>query len=252
MTGVLASRIAGARDALPGGATAYLWALLALGVAGGAVLLVRRPGSGRAIALLTAFNALGWGLIVPPFHVPDEPAHAFYAQYLGETGKLPVVSGELDWYSGDVTQALTATGFYYVIGQRANRPSWDVQVRPDPDRVGTGNAATASSNPPLYYLAQAAVYRAAHGLGVLDRLALMRVPSARCSRVWSRCSPSSVRASTTTRGSTSPPRRCCWRSRACCGAGSRRGGPSRAARCSAPACWSRRRCLRSHPRSCWR
>ena len=78
-----------------------------------------------------------------------------------------------------MTQALAATGFYYVIGQPAGRPSWDVHVRRDADRVGTGNAATASSNPPLYYLAQAAVYRAAHGPSVLDRLALMRILSAR-------------------------------------------------------------------------
>ena len=103
---------------------------------GGAVVLVQRPGSGAAIALLATLNALAWGLIVPPFHVPDEPAHAFYAQYLGETGKLPASSGDADWYSGDVTQALAATSFYYVIGQPDDRPSWDVTLpaRRRPDR----------------------------------------------------------------------------------------------------------------------
>jgi hypothetical protein len=178
LASALADRVSGARDALPGGATPYLWALLALGVIGGAATLAVRGGSGRAVALLVTANALAWGLLVPPLQVPDEPSHAFYAQYLGETGKLPTPSGRLDWYSGDVTQALGATAFYYVIGQPDGRPSWEVHVKPDPDRVGTGNAATASSNPPLYYLAQAAVYRAGHGLGVLDRLALMRLLSA--------------------------------------------------------------------------
>ena len=187
LSGALATRIAGARDAIPGAATPYLWALLALGVCAGALVLVRRPGSGCAIAVLVTANALAWGLLIPPLHVPDEPSHAFYAQYLGETGKLPRAGGGIDWYSGDVTSALTATSFYFVIGEPDNRPAWDVRLRPSADRVGTGNAATAASNPPLYYVAQAAVYRAAHGLDVLDRLALMRVLSALLAGVTALC-----------------------------------------------------------------
>jgi 4-amino-4-deoxy-L-arabinose transferase-like glycosyltransferase len=146
----------------------------------------RRSRTALVVALLAALNALGWGLIVAPYHVPDEPSHAFYAQYLGETGKLPQLRAENDWYSDDINAMLTDAGFYFVIGQPINRPPWDSGAQrrlaadqaADLDRVGRGDASTASNNPPLYYAAQAAVYRAAHGLGPLNRLSLMRVLAA--------------------------------------------------------------------------
>ena len=43
----------------------------------------RRSRAGMAVFAIAFLNALAWGLIVPPFHVPDETSHAFYAQYLG-------------------------------------------------------------------------------------------------------------------------------------------------------------------------
>jgi hypothetical protein len=179
IAGDLARRIAGARNAFPGAATPYLWVLLALAAAAGAVALVRRPRrTGWGVAAVVAVNALAWGLLIPPYHVPDEPSHAFYAQYLGETGKLPRVTAQVDWFSKDLNGALAATSFYYVIGRPDGRPAWTVRLAPETDRTGTGNASTASSNPPLYYVAQAAVYRAVHGLGVMDRLAFMRMLSA--------------------------------------------------------------------------
>ena len=140
--------------------------------------------AGPFVAMLATLNVLVWGLLVPPFHVPDEPAHVFYAQYVGETGKLPRVRSGVDWYSADINAVLGAGGFYYVVSEASNRPRWGPRMRQGiaeangMDRVGTGNAATASSNPPLYYMAQAAVYRAARGLPVTERLALMRVLSA--------------------------------------------------------------------------
>jgi 4-amino-4-deoxy-L-arabinose transferase-like glycosyltransferase len=44
--------------------------------------------------------------------------------------------------------------------------------------VGSGDAATASNNPPLYYLVQDVAYAAAHGADVTGRLAIMRLVSA--------------------------------------------------------------------------
>jgi 4-amino-4-deoxy-L-arabinose transferase-like glycosyltransferase len=138
------------------------------------------------VALLTTLNALAWGLIVPPFHVPDETSHVFYAQYLGETGKLPKNTPDTEWYSIDEARALARSNFYSVIGRSDTPPPWtrytQSQMRADSranlDRVGAGNAASASNNPPLYYLPQAAVYRLAHGQSFLERLAFMRVLSA--------------------------------------------------------------------------
>jgi hypothetical protein len=139
-----------------------------------------------AVALLTTLNALAWGLIIPPFHVPDETSHVFYAQYLGETGKLPPSRPQGEWYSADEARMLARFNFYSVIGQSSLKPpAYDNTKalvardnRETLDRVGTGNASTASNNPPLYYLPQAAVYRATHGLSFLQRLAFMRVLSA--------------------------------------------------------------------------
>lgn len=138
------------------------------------------------VALLATLNALAWGLIVPPFHVPDETSHVFYAQYLGETGKLPKNTPNTEWYSADEARMLARFNFYSVIGRSDTPPPWSQlvksQVKADNqaglDRVGAGNAASASNNPPLYYLPMAAVYRLTHGLGFLQRLAFMRVLAA--------------------------------------------------------------------------
>jgi 4-amino-4-deoxy-L-arabinose transferase-like glycosyltransferase len=146
----------------------------------------RRSRAALIVFLLTTLNALGWGLIVPPFHVPDEASHAFYAQYLGETGKLPTAGADADLYSADINAMLNDGTFYWVIGQSTGRPAWGPDAKrrlardqaAALDRVGRGDAASASNNPPLYYAAQAVVYRAAHGLGPMNRLALMRALSA--------------------------------------------------------------------------
>lgn len=138
------------------------------------------------VALLTTLNALAWGLITPPLQVPDESSHVFYAQYLGETGKLPEFQADTEWYADDETRVLTRMNFYSVIGRPDTKPpafaltqrQHNADDREDLGRIGTGNAATASNNPPLYYLAQAGVYRATHGLSFLQRLAFMRVLAA--------------------------------------------------------------------------
>ena len=178
LTPELVQRIGGARAGLPGGATSFVWGVLALAAIALATRRWRLRPAG-AVALVATLNALAWGMIVPPFQVPDEPSHFYYAQYLGETGKLPAPGPAADVYSGDIAQALAATSFAHVAGEPLGRPTWDVEIAsPDRDRTGAGNAASASTNPPLYYVAQAAIYRASRGLGVLDRLVLMQLLSA--------------------------------------------------------------------------
>ena len=157
--------------------------------------LRRIPLAGWLVALLTLANALAWGLIVPPFHVPDETAHAFYAQYLGETGELPRVRSDQAWYSEDELEVLAAQRFYDVIGASRNRMPGDAAAEaelrraeaPGRDRIGAGFAATATNNPPLYYLPQALVYRAAHGMDVTGRLAAMRAFSALLAALTALC-----------------------------------------------------------------
>jgi 4-amino-4-deoxy-L-arabinose transferase-like glycosyltransferase len=147
--------------------------------------LRRIPAAGWAVAFLTLLNAVAWSLIVPPFHVPDETAHAFYAQYLGETGKLPKQRSDQAWYSQDELDVLAAQRFYEVVGESRSRMPAGAEAerdlaraqRPGLDRVGSAFAATATSNPPLYYLPQALVYRVTHGADVTGRLAAMRLVS---------------------------------------------------------------------------
>ena len=123
------------------------------------------------------------------------------------------------------------------------------------ERTGVGDAATASNNPPLYYLvAGGRVQGDARARDLLDRLARhadrvgadgraddpVRLPvparaaaraarspgpPARSSRRSSRRSGSSRPASTTTRRCTSSPPRCSGRSRGCSAAASRRRTP---------------------------
>ena len=49
----------------------------------------RVPRAGRVCFALALVNAAIWGIVVPPFQVPDEIAHFGYAQYLAETGEPP-------------------------------------------------------------------------------------------------------------------------------------------------------------------
>jgi 4-amino-4-deoxy-L-arabinose transferase-like glycosyltransferase len=143
------------------------------------------PLAGRLVALLALIHALAWALIVPPFHVPDENGHFFYAEYLAETGELPRTTVEGYWFSEEINAIVAASGWIAVIGRPQNRPAWDAGFERERDRIeaarlgreGLGDAATATSNPPLYYLAQAPVALATRSTGVLDRLAAMRLLS---------------------------------------------------------------------------
>jgi 4-amino-4-deoxy-L-arabinose transferase-like glycosyltransferase len=146
----------------------------------------RLPAVAVAVALLTFANAVIWSVIIPPFHVPDEIAHTYYAQYVGETGELPVAAPGTIAYADDLRAVLAASGFFSVIGQGATPvPATEAdgaRLRSAEarqlDRVGQGNASSASNNPPLYHLVQAGVYRVVHGLDVTGRLAVMRLVSA--------------------------------------------------------------------------
>jgi hypothetical protein len=144
--------------------------------------LKRVPLAGWLCALVAGISALTWSLVTPPFHVPDEVAHFAYAQYLAETGELPRENGDLR-YSPEQQLVLHLTDFYLVVGERSGRPPWTrVQDRalddaPAAAPVGTGNAQSATNNPPLYYALQAIPYHLAGWLELPDRLMFMRLLS---------------------------------------------------------------------------
>jgi 4-amino-4-deoxy-L-arabinose transferase-like glycosyltransferase len=144
--------------------------------------LRRVPRAGWLTALVAGLSALTWSLVTPPFHVPDEVAHFAYAQYLAETGELPRENGDLR-YSPEEESVIGLTDFYLVVGESRGRPPWtELQDRRldgarAADPVGTGNAQSATSNPPLYYVLQAAPYRLFGWLELPDRLMVMRLLS---------------------------------------------------------------------------
>ncbi len=152
--------------------------------AGGRRALRRVPLAGWLCVVVTGLSGLAWSLATPPMHVPDEVSHLAYSQYLAETGRLPTENGDLD-YSPEEQQALTDLDFYMVVGDVSGRPPWTeaqdtaMDVKRPVSPVGSGSAQSATNNPPLYYGLQAIPYRLgkALGLGLLDRMVLMRVLS---------------------------------------------------------------------------
>jgi 4-amino-4-deoxy-L-arabinose transferase-like glycosyltransferase len=139
----------------------------------------RVPIAGWLCALVAGLSALTWSLVTPPFHVPDEVSHFAYAQYLAETGELPRENDDLS-YSQEQQAVLHLTDFYLVIGESRGRPPWTqaqdraLDAAPAGDPVSTGNAQSATNNPPLYYLLQAVPYHLAASLDLPDRLMFMR------------------------------------------------------------------------------
>lgn len=149
-------------------------------------LLCRPPRAAWLCALVALANGLAWSLIIPPFQVPDENAHYAYVQQVAERGTVPhvvVLEGPLSPREDQILGALLTFG---IVGHRENpAPATQVQqevidgiAKQNLPGVGSGDALTATSNPPLYYALEAIPYKLTPGGKVLDRLALMRMLSA--------------------------------------------------------------------------
>jgi 4-amino-4-deoxy-L-arabinose transferase-like glycosyltransferase len=150
-----------------------------------AATLRRIPRAGRVCFLLAFVNAAIWGVVVPPFQVPDEIAHFGYAQYFAETGKAPP-QGVKGQYSPQELTALNALDFFTVIGHPAQRgiltPAEDhalrVALASKPSPLGEGGTSAATNQPPLYYALEAIPYWLSPSSDIFTRLALMRLLSA--------------------------------------------------------------------------
>lgn len=149
-------------------------------------LLRRPPRAAWLCALVALANGLAWSLIVPPFQIPDENAHYAYVQQVAERGTVPRAVAPEGLLSPREDQMLGALLTFGIVGHREN-PAPDTQVQQEAidgiakqnlPAVGSGDALTATSNPPLYYVLEAIPYKLTPGGKVLDRLALMRVLSA--------------------------------------------------------------------------
>ena len=144
----------------------------------------RVPRAGRACFLIAFVNAAIWGIVVPPFQVPDETFHFAYAQYIAETGEPPP-QGAGEKYSQQEKIALHKLGFFTIIGSPEQRgvlqSAEDRELRAalrHADPVGQGAATSATNQPPLYYALEAIAYRLSPSSDILARLAFMRLLSA--------------------------------------------------------------------------
>jgi Predicted membrane protein (DUF2142) len=135
--------------------------------------------------LLAFLNAACWSIVTPPFEHYDEQDHFAYVQQIAENGRLPTnAPGSV--YSAEESALLRDLKFEAVAFNAINGTIWTAaeQRRLQRDlaahlsRHGTGNAGTATSEPPLYYALEAIPYWIASGGSLLDQLALMRLLSA--------------------------------------------------------------------------
>ncbi len=148
--------------------------------------LARPPRAAYLCALVGLFNALAWSVLVPPFEVPDEDAHYAYVQQLVEAGSLPRYEPIYRGISPAEDQTLEVIHTFRIVGQPGNPApltSGDQQLLLHVEHEGlsakgTGNAGSASDNPPLYYGVETIPFALSPSGTVLNRLALMRAVSA--------------------------------------------------------------------------
>ena len=144
------------------------------------------PRAAYLCALVGVLNAFAWSLITPPFEVPDENAHYAYVQQLAERGSLPHYLATYVGLSPAEDAMLADTKAFQIPGRPSNpAPMTQTEQRKiEADEAlrlsarGSGDALSASANPPLYYLLEVVPYVLSPAGTVLDRLALMRALSA--------------------------------------------------------------------------
>lgn len=144
----------------------------------------RRVGPSGWCALLVFLYASVWALVTPPFHVPDEPQHVAYVQYVAETGKLTRhITGQV--FSEEEGRAFEGSRFNDVVGNPSGRPPWTAEedsalealLNSGLSRSSEGAETSTTNNPPLYYLVEAIPYHLAGG-DFFTRLLAMRLVSA--------------------------------------------------------------------------
>ena len=151
-----------------------------------ALSAVRPPGALAALLVLTAIVGVAWALVTPAFQAPDENSHFGYVQSLGERFALPG-DPQRDRTSTEQDLAASLSNSDQAAQQLLARMEWSSRAYdrwraaaarlPHRARTDGGGPNPASSNPPLYYLYEAAAYRVGEGGDLFTRLELMRLAS---------------------------------------------------------------------------
>lgn len=147
-------------------------------------LLARVPSAAWLCGLAAVVSGLAWAMLVPPYHVPDEPAHLAYTQYLAETGDLPVRTPGQTQFSDEQQALLEAVRFEEVVGLDDNRPPITPaetqklrEIEADPPSRVASDAGSATENGPLYYALASVPYLLSPSTDLLDRMMLIRLLS---------------------------------------------------------------------------
>ena len=170
-------------DYRPGWQQPWTVVVTALGALAALVALTVVRGR-RAVAVLIAFvvlKGLFWSMLVPPLEAPDEPAHAAYAEFMAEFGRIPQRGvpqlGAPNIYSEALTDSIAFTHQEAALdGDRPDRGTADAErayralADASPRSNGTGAAA---GYPPAYYLPLAPLYLVTPG-PLIHKLAVMR------------------------------------------------------------------------------
>lgn len=140
----------------------------------------------RPLVLLlaaVAVTVVAWALLVPPFQVPDEPAHFAYAQSIAERQQRPA-AGPFH-LSREEQVAIRAARGVSILQRPELKPPWTERAqRSWHARAGALGGDRARevlglgpqrANPPLYYAYEAVPYELASGGDFFDRLYAMRL-----------------------------------------------------------------------------
>ncbi len=133
-------------------------------------------------ALIAFLNASAWSLIVPPFQGRDEADHFAYVEQLAETGTLPENGKENGTYSLQEKRVLAGLHYYEVvrspetpaISSMAEQRILTEDVHAGASLRGSGEAGSATPEPPLFYALQTIPYELGRG-NILTQLQLMRL-----------------------------------------------------------------------------
>jgi hypothetical protein len=146
-----------------------------------------RPLPQTITALLLAATALigvAHTAFLPPWEGFDETAHWSYIQELADRGRPPrygfdTLGADIDAFSGPLPYSGAAP--FEKTGRPTYRDYRQSGARPiaaGPTRYAPGRGLNwQAQHPPLYYLIMVPVYRAAHGLGWVDHLLVLRLAS---------------------------------------------------------------------------
>ena len=146
-----------------------------------------------------ALAVVGWGLLVPPFQVPDEGGHFGYVQSLAENGERPPQgSRRVPPHSTEQRVAEEVARSVRIVGDPDRKPPWNESADRLWDSATPGlegerrrdiRRGAQGGHPPTYYAYELPAYELASRSDLFGRLQLMRLWSSAlmlvtCAGAW--------------------------------------------------------------------